>query len=361
VNGRRAFAVVIPAHDAMPFVIDAVASALDQRLPPVEIVVVDDRSTDGTGDAVEARFRSAVAPVRVVRGRFGSAAAARNAGWRAAQASWIAFLDADDVWFPDKLAAADAALRAVPAAGWFFSDGAFRSLDGVLHDSWLEDCAELPEPWAGRPIGELFDVNFILTSSMVVRRDLLETLGGFDETMSHAEDLDLWIRLARTAPGTADRRPLVRYQHRPGGLTRQTEARLEADVALFRRLASDRQLPAALRRRARRRESLAHYKLAFSALREGRGAEARRHLGRALVDPGRAVPVAGVWLATLLGPAWLDRIRRRGWAKRGIAGPTLRHQRVCLEADLGLVGAGAGGRPARPLGAPRTAAQGRPS
>lgn len=329
-------AAVIPCHDGLPDVLDAVASALAQTLPPEEVVVVDDRSTDGSGDAVEERF-GADGRVRVVRGRFGSASAARNAGWRAARAPWIAFLDADDLWFPDKLATAAAALAAAPAAAWFFSDGAFRAMDGTMSPSWLALCADLHEPYAGRPVGELFDVNFVLTSSTVVRRDLLEALGGFDESLSHAEDLDLWIRLARRAPATASGRPLVRYQNRPGGLSSQVRARLGGDVTLFRRLARDRELSPALRRRAREREALSHYKLAFTALRDGDGREARSHLPGAWRFPGRVVPVAGLWLWSWVPPAWLAAVRRRRWATRGIAGRALTHRRVTLRPEPGLI------------------------
>ncbi|HYM80228.1 MAG TPA: glycosyltransferase family A protein [Candidatus Limnocylindria bacterium] len=335
----RPFSVsaVIPAHDALPFVLEAVESVLAQRRPAEEIVVVDDGSSDGTGAAVEQRFADAHPAVRVVRGRFGSAAAARNAGWQAARSPWIAFLDADDLWFPDKLAAAEAALDAVPSAGWFFSDGAFRTLTGELHHSWLASYAELPEPYAGRPLAELLEVNFILTSSVVVRRDLLAATGGFDAKLSHAEDVDLWIRLARRAPATASRRSLVRYQHREGGLTRQLESRLLGDVALFGRLAGDRELAPPLRRRARHRASLAHFKLGFAALRAGRGREARRAFGAAWLFPERALPVAGAWLASWLPAAWLAGLRRQRWAVHGVAAPALRQDRVALRAEPALL------------------------
>ena len=322
-------AAVIPAHDALPDVIEAVESALAQQPAPAEVIVVDDASTDGTADAVRARFGDRV---RIVSGRFGSAAAARNAGWRAARARWIALLDADDLWFPGKLAAALELLERQPQARWFFSDGAFRTLDGAWHESWFALSAELPDPYLGQPVGELFDVNFILTSSVVIRRDALEASGGFDEAMSHAEDLDLWIRLARRWPAAATTRPLVRYQHRAGGLTRQVESRLGGDIELFGRLAADATLTAALRRRARRRAALAAYKLAYAALRDGRNADARRELGRAWLFPERALPVTAAWAASLLPRAVLSGLRRHEWAKREVVAPTLRMRRGVLHA-----------------------------
>jgi glycosyltransferase involved in cell wall biosynthesis len=332
-SGPFEVSAVIPAHDALPFVLEAVQSALSQTRAPSGIVVVDDSSSDGTGDAVERAFGSRV---RVVRGRFGSAAAARNAGWRAARSPWIAFLDADDLWFPDKLETAARELAAHPEAAWFFSDGAFLDLEGGLRQSWLEAYADLSEPYCGHPTAELFEVNFVLTSSVVVRRDALDRTGGFDERMSHAEDLDLWIRLSRGWPATASRRALVRYQHREGGLTRQTEARLLGDVSLFERLAADRELPPALRRRARHRHALAHYKLAVAALREARPAEARGHLRGAWLFPERALAVAAAWAACLLPPALLRRMRGQAWATRGVAAPLARNRRVVIAGHSAL-------------------------
>lgn len=322
--------VVIPVRNGMPDVLDAVASALAQDPPPDEVLLIEDGSTDGTADAVRGRFGEAV---RILPGRYGSAAAARNAGWRAARGDWVALLDADDVWFPGKLAAALETLGRHAGADWFFSDGAFRTLDGVLHDSWFALYADLPEDYAGQPVGALMDVNFILTSSVVVRREALESTGGFDERMTHAEDLDLWIRLARRGPAAAARRPLVRYQHRPGGLTRQAEARLKGDVDLFGRLGSDASLPEDLRRRARRRASLAEFKLAVAALRDGRRREARAHLRRAWLVPDRVVPVVTTWIATWLPAAALAALRRHDWAKRNVASPMLRMRRVSLDDD----------------------------
>jgi len=329
VSARLEFAAAIPARNALPDVLEAIQGALDQTLPPAEIVLADDGSTDGTGDAVERRFG---ARVRVVRGRFGGAAAARNAAWRASRAPWVAFLDADDLWFPGKLARAAERLSASPEAGWFFSDGAFRTLEGELKPSWFAMWADLEDGYVGRPLAELFEVNFVLTSSVVARRDLLEAVGGFDEGMSHAEDLQLWIELARRAPAVGCAEALVRYQHLPGGLTRKVEARLGGNAGLFERLAADASLPPELRRRARARAALSRYKLAVAALRDGRPGDARRQLPGAWLFPERALAVLPIALASVIPASWLAGLRGLRRAARPVVAPLGRHRRVVLRS-----------------------------
>ena len=328
-----AVAAVIPARDGVPHVLDAVESVLDQTRRPAEVIVVDDSSRDGTAAAVEARFAGdRRAPVRVLRGLFGGAAAARNAGWRAAAAPWVAFLDADDVWTPDKLQRAAETLARAPGVLWFFSDGSYRSLDGELHPSWFALYVDLPGEYVGSPLAELFEVNFVLTSAVLVRRDALEGAGGFDESLSHAEDLDLWIRLARRGLAAASPLSLVCYRHREGSLSRQRESRLLGDADLFRRLAVDADLPPGLRRAAARRRAMAHYKLAVAALRESDRVATRRHLREAWLFPERVLPVAAALAASLLPPAWL---RRQAWAMRPVGRRFLSPRRVRLRSTAG--------------------------
>lgn len=325
-SAAPAFAAVIPVRNGLPDVLEALESVFAQQSPCAEVVVVDDASTDGTAEAVERRFGDRVT---FVRGRFDGAAAARNAGWRAARAPWIAFLDADDVWRPEKLAVMGERCAAVPDAIWGFSDGAFRAFDGPEAPSWFALWADVPDEWSGSPLAALFEVNFVLTSSVVVRRDALEAEGGFDESLSHAEDVDLWIRLARRGRATASARPLVRYQHRAGGLTRQVEARLNGGATLFSRLAADRALDAPLRAAARRRASVYRYKLGVHALRAGRASEARRAFAAAWLWPARALPVlAGFALACL--PRFVVQALRGRRAVTALGAPVVSVRRVAL-------------------------------
>jgi len=205
-----------------------------------------------------------------------------------------------------------------------------------LRTSWFADWARVPDPYVGRPLAALCEVNFILTSSVLVRRDLLAAVGGFDESMTHAEDVDLWIRLARSSPAAATARSLLRYQHRPGGLTRKTVARLEGNARLYERLARDRELDGDLRLLARRRAALSRLKLARAALKEGDGSSARRHLARGW-GGGRSAAVAGAWLLSLLPSPMAAWVREREWIRRGVATPALQTRRVSLTSEPALM------------------------
>ncbi|MCC6651235.1 MAG: hypothetical protein IT348_08825, partial [Candidatus Eisenbacteria bacterium] len=134
------------------------------------------------------------------------------------------------------------------------------------------------------------------------------------------------------------------YQHREGGLTRQTENRLRGGATLFTRLAADSALDPTLRRSARRRAGLYRYKLALHALREGRTAEARSLFAGAWLFPERVTPVIAGWLAACLPPFLFARLRGRR-AAVAVATPMVAVKRVRMHGDSRSAAAAAG--PAR--------------
>ncbi len=190
--------VVIPTYNSGALLRQTLDSVLDQTVAPLEIIVVDDGSTDGTPDWIESNYG---ARVRLIRQRNGGVAAARNMGWRAARGGWVAFLDHDDVWHADKLE------RLLSAA---------TPTTGVVYSRWREvdECGEpLPDAvqltkqkwWRGAS-GSIFGWLFgwrcpiISMSVPIVRRELLEQIGGFDSSCVPCDDWDLWLRLARVCP-----------------------------------------------------------------------------------------------------------------------------------------------------------------
>jgi glycosyltransferase involved in cell wall biosynthesis len=253
--------VVIPTRDRRTLVRSAVACALAQHDVDVEVVVVDDASSDGTAEDLGALGDPRV---RVVRhDRRAGVSAARNRGIAEATAPWVAFLDDDDLWAPDKLVrqldAADRAGRAWVYAG------------DVNVDDRLEILSGAPPAPPERVMSELDRFNPVPTgaSNVVVRADLLAAVGGFDPALRRTEDWDLWIRLARSgAPAAADA-PLVAYRFHPGNRIVDVDSIVrEPDVLAARyRIEIDRR--AVLRRAA------------WMLLRAGRRVDAARYYGRA--------------------------------------------------------------------------------
>ncbi|HPA19753.1 MAG TPA: glycosyltransferase family A protein [Verrucomicrobiae bacterium] len=174
-DGPR-ISVVVPVFNRAGLLRKAIASALAQSLVPSEVVVVDDGSTDGSGDVA----RSFGPPVRVIVQRNGGLSLARNAGVAAATGEWIAFLDSDDLWPGDSLERRAAALASEPA------------LDLALgqFDCFTEDPPEVTRLGQLRPA--------VLCSAMLCRRSSLVRVGPFDSGRRLGEFVD-WFARARDA------------------------------------------------------------------------------------------------------------------------------------------------------------------
>jgi glycosyltransferase involved in cell wall biosynthesis len=198
-----AVTVVIPTRDRAGFVVEAVSSALAQRGVTVEVVVVEDGSRDGTREAVLALGDERVTVVRNDPGR--GVAHARNRGITCSAYPWTAFLDDDDRWSPDKLRV-QLDLLSAQRADFAYTAGVAVDRGGrVLYASPAFTPAELRLGIRSR------NLIFAGSSNVVARTDLLRGLGGFDETLHHIADWDLWIRLTEAGRPAASPQLLVAY------------------------------------------------------------------------------------------------------------------------------------------------------
>lgn len=247
---------IIPAYRASGTIGRAIDSLLGQTRPPDEILVVDDGSPDDVAPAL--------APygdrVTLLRKPNGGAASARNFGIDHARGDFIAFLDADDHWAPDKLELQLAMFERHPEVG--FCASRFWS----QHPNEVPVPFELPDRLVDRvlrPMGvEAFDVAMLIwTSVVIVRREVLGELR-FPTQLRTAEDRYLWIRLARTAPLYILGAPLATAVLEPGSLTRSN---VEADCRDMLRLIHGHQ-DLLGPRGTRRQEALLYRRLAGSLL-----------------------------------------------------------------------------------------------
>lgn len=178
--------VVIPTYNYGHYLPTAIASVREQKWPDLEIIVVDDGSTDETPRVME---ELAGDDLRYLRQPNAGAAAARNLGIRESNGEWIAFLDADDFWMPDKLAIQMGELQKHPTASFSYADVRERFVDGT--ESNLE-C----EPVRKSLILKLLTGNAFSTPTVIVRRQCFQEVGLFDEKLRTGEDWDMWLRLA---------------------------------------------------------------------------------------------------------------------------------------------------------------------
>lgn len=187
--------IIMPAYNAERYVADAIRSVLAQTYRDWELVVVDDGSKDGTGEVVRA-LAARDARIRYVARENGGQAAARNTGIRASRGTLVAFLDADDLWVEEKLelqlrALAETGADVLSSNGFVFED------DNTSVEAY--ELSTVPGRTEGAEMFRLlYAFNRIQIQSVLVRRELLEKVGLFDEDRRYqnCEDYDLWLSLA---------------------------------------------------------------------------------------------------------------------------------------------------------------------
>jgi glycosyltransferase involved in cell wall biosynthesis len=297
--------VVIPTHNRRRLLGQAVRSALGQVGVEVEVVVVDDGSSDGTADAVAALGDDRVRLIQHRRPL--GVAAARNAGAGAARGAWVALLDDDDLWAPDKLKRQLEAASAAEA-GWVYAGVVEIDAEGRLLGGGVPPSPE--ELLAGLRRRNLMPAG---SSNVAVRSDLLSASGGFDPRLRHLADWDLWLRLAGLGPPACVPAPLVAYRLHHGQATLDTTGMLAEASALEARHGADR--TAILRwaawshlRTGRRRPALRAYAgavLAGDVASLARAAVALLHPRPSTVRrPSRPSATEAAWIAA--GQRWLD-------------------------------------------------------
>ena len=181
--------MVIPAYNAAGWVARAIDSALAQTYKDREILVVDDGSSDATPDIL----RGYGDAIRVLRQDNGGLSSARNLGIQQAQGVYVAFLDADDYWLPDKLARQVQCMREDATLGFCSTRTRVAGPAGEDMGSW--DCARREGSW----LHTLFLRHASVAGSgsgVLARRELFERAGLFDTRLRSLEDIDMWMRLA---------------------------------------------------------------------------------------------------------------------------------------------------------------------
>jgi len=216
-NPNSTISVVIPAYNAERYLEQTLESVFAQTCLPLEVIVVDDGSTDGTAE-IAARY-----PVRLIHQQNGGICSARNAGVRASAGTWVAFLDSDDIWFPDKLEEQTKFLQMYPEVGLVVSDLAMFGFwtTASIHNAEADSRKYLREPQTSvysilRSVpGQALTWRFVfLPSTWLFRKDVLEDIGMFTDGLVGGEDWQTFYRTLNKFPIGVIERPLVNYRVR---------------------------------------------------------------------------------------------------------------------------------------------------
>jgi glycosyltransferase involved in cell wall biosynthesis len=228
-----AVSAVVATYNYGRFLAGALDSALGQTFGDLEVIVVDDGSTDNTETVVAPYLRDP--RVHYHRTDHVGQSAAKNMGIRLARARLIGFLDADDLWLPEKLEKQVVLCEREPDVGVVYTRRALIDPDGRALEYRQPD--SLPR---GNVVTALVQNNFVCFSSAVVRQRVFAEVGGFDESLSLAIDYDLWLRVGLRFSFDFVDEPLVQYRTGHANLSRRAEERLGVAAHILRRFLDER-------------------------------------------------------------------------------------------------------------------------
>lgn len=191
--------VIIPTYNRASMVVEAVESVLAQEMVNYELIVIDDGSTDDT----EGRLAVYGSPLKYYQQQNAGVSAARNRGLEHSTAPLVAFLDSDDLWLPSKLRVQHEYMTQHPEVHICQTE-----------EMWLKNGRQVnPKKHQQKPSGNIFqrslDLCLVSPSAVMMRRDLFEKVGYFDEELPVAEDYDLWLRISVEHPVQLLPKPLV--------------------------------------------------------------------------------------------------------------------------------------------------------
>jgi glycosyltransferase involved in cell wall biosynthesis len=309
--------VIIPAYNAERFLSRTIESVLAQTVAPHEIIVVDDGSSDETLKVAQ-NFGGIV---RCLTKPNGGPASARNHGIRVATGDWIAFLDADDQWLPDKLEKQFQLIRKT-GADMVSSDATLvgGSSSGT---SWMRHAGLWPRlhPFLGeRIISNSFEMLltigcFLLPSMVLVKKSSLLDAGLFDEGMHGTEDIDLWLRLALRCKIAIHPSTLITRQIHSSNVTGNAGRMVAEKIKVWEKVQDQEAVMRnpAWAKLVKKRKAVDYRHLGYWLLHEHKLIEARQSWRKSLRS-SFSLPVAAFWLVTFLPSSvvsCLQKVRRR--------------------------------------------------
>lgn len=217
--------VIIPAYNCEQFIGETLDSVLNQNYQDFELIVVDDGSRDGTANAIS-RYKGRLT---YIRKKNEGTSAARNTGIAAAQGEYVAFIDHDDTWLPEKLQEQVTLLNHNKEIHLVFSDAYVIDEKGRRNRSLFEICP----PHSGMVFKELLKDNFIPVITAMVKKEVFKEIGLFNPEYRIAEDWDFFLRVSERYPLAFINRPLAEYRIHSGSFSRHRDLILGEAITIL--------------------------------------------------------------------------------------------------------------------------------
>jgi len=230
--------IIIPVYNAEKFISETIESVIAQTYQDWEIIAVDDGSTDKTPEILKEYEKKLSKKLRVITQKNSGVSIARNTGIAAAKGEYIAFLDHDDLWMPEKLEKQIKLLDSNKELGLVYSDSYMIDESGNLKkDTFINSIMSKnilqSKVFRGNIFNELFCVDFIPLLTTIVRKDVFDKVGMFNPKYKISEDYDLFLKIARIYPADFIKQPLAKYRIHSGGASKNLETRIKEDFQIM--------------------------------------------------------------------------------------------------------------------------------
>jgi glycosyltransferase involved in cell wall biosynthesis len=279
-NGSPAVSVVIATYNRARYLSETIDSVLGQNFTDFELIIVDDGSTDDTGNLVGA-YRS---KIRYVHQENRGPSAARNSGVRHARGSWISIQDSDDLCAPNHLETLYGYAKNHPECGMVFANGAY--LNGAEHarDTIIPRAKSRRLAESGVGLQDLFDKSIVRLQAALISKACYDALPGHDERLRISMDLDLAFRIHNRYRVAYLDEIVFYYRKHEGNSSADQELRLSENIQVMQKLMAENPQARAIlgERRVAARLAYRYYRLAKAHWTKGRFMEARRAIGEAV-------------------------------------------------------------------------------
>ncbi len=294
--------VIIPTYNSAEYITEALDSVFAQTYKNYEVIVIDDGSTDNTKDVL----KPYMSRIKYIYKENGGVSSARNVGIKNAEGEYIAFLDSDDIWLPEKLERQIERFNSEPDLGLVYSNCIRFSENGIEQSS-----RKVKKYLEGDIFAKILEGYVLPTSTVIAKKLCFDEVGYFDERFSVSEDYDMWLRISRFFKIGYVKGPLVKYRIRTSSIIRSTkiDSLFNAKKAVIEKNIEYLDKTFNKEKFLKNRLFRLHFKWGIEFFTKSYYKEAKEHFVKAIKYKPLSFKVIFYYFATLLPDNFVDALR----------------------------------------------------